>query len=130
MNRKAWLPRIKLMLLVLLCMGTFILVFGRYWYNINAKHAKESVLKNDLQAMRMAIDKYTIDRQHPPQSLQVLVDDRYLRMIPTNPITRKVDWVPHYVNVDLGGEKSLECIDDVHASAGQTNSNGVPYSDW
>ncbi|HJY91727.1 MAG TPA: hypothetical protein VJ255_15685 [Candidatus Acidoferrum sp.] len=118
------------MLLVLLCMGAFILVFARDWYNINVKHAKESVLNNDLQTMRMAINKYTVDRQHPPQSLQVLVDEQYLRMIPTNPITGKVDWVPHYVNVDLGGEKSLECIDDVHASPGQTNSNGIQYSDW
>jgi len=130
MNRKTWLPRIKIMLLVLLCMGAFILVFARDWYNINVKHAKESVLNNDLQTMRMAINKYTVDRQHPPQSLQVLVDEQYLRMIPTNPITGKVDWVPHYVNVDLGGEKSLECIDDVHASPGQTNSNGIRYSDW
>ena len=80
--------------------------------------------------MRMTIDEYTIDRQHPPQSLQVLVDEQYLRMIPTNPITGNVDWVPHYVNIDLGGKKSLECIDDVHASLGQNNNNGVPYSDW
>jgi hypothetical protein len=80
--------------------------------------------------MRMAINKYTVDRQHPPQSLQVLVDEQYLRMIPTNRITGKVDWVPHYVNVDLGGEKSLECIDDVDASPGQINSNGIQYSDW
>ena len=80
--------------------------------------------------MRMAIDKYTIDRQHPPQSLQLLADEQYLRMIPTNPITRKVDWVLHYVNVDLRGEKSVEFIDDVHVSPGQSNSNGVPYSDW
>jgi general secretion pathway protein G len=131
MNRQAGLPRIKILLLVLLCStSVFILVFSRDLYNISVNHARESVLKRELQSMRMAIDKYTVDNQHPPQSLQNLVDQRYLRMIPTNPITKKVDWVPHYVNLDLGDGKSAVCINDVRASPGQTDSSGVPYSDW
>ena len=72
--------------------------------------------------MREAIDNYTHDQQHPPQSLQTLVDEKYLRSIPANPFTRRADWVPHYVNAAPGGEGSIVGIDDVHASA--------PYSDW
>jgi len=72
--------------------------------------------------MREAIYKYTVDRQRPPESLQTLVDQKYLPMIPTNQITKKAVWVPHYVNFDLGGGKATVGIDDVHASS--------PYSDW
>jgi len=131
MNRQVWLPRIKiLLLLALLCASVFIWVFGRDLYNMHIKRARESVLKRDLQTMRMAIDKFSVDNQHPPQSLENLVDEGYLRQIPVNPITYKIDWVPHYVNFELGGEKSLVGISDVHASLGQTDSRGVPYSDW
>lgn len=80
--------------------------------------------------MREAIHKYTVDRQRPPESLQTLVDQEYLRMIPTNPITQKADWVLHNVNFDLGGGKSVVCIDGVYAGSHQTDNNGVPYSDW
>ena len=33
------------------------------------KHAREAVLNEDLQTMRMAIDSYTMDKQKAPQSL-------------------------------------------------------------
>ena len=118
MNRQAWLSKIKIVLLGLVCTGALILVLdGNSWYKTGINHARESVLKNDLQTMREAIHKYIVDRQRPPESLQTLVDQEYLRMIPTNPITQKADWVPHYVNFDLGGGKSVVCIDDVHAGS-------------
>lgn len=131
MNRHAWLPKIRIMLLVLVCAGVLILVLGGpSWYNARLNHARESVLKNDLQAMREAIHKYTVDNQRPPESLQILVDQHYLRFVPANPITKKPDWVPHNVNVDSGGGKTLVGIDDVHASPGQVDRNGVPYCNW
>jgi hypothetical protein len=131
MNRQGWLPRIKiLLLLVLLCTGVFILVFGRDLNKMYIKRERESILKSDLQTMRMAIEKYTVDYKHLSQSLQELVDHGYLRTIPISPITHQMDWVPHYVNCGIGSGKSLVCIDDVHASPGKTDSRGVPYSDW
>jgi hypothetical protein len=36
------------------------------------KHAREAVLKEDLQTMRTAIDSYTMDKQKAPQSLDDL----------------------------------------------------------
>jgi len=71
-----------------------------------------------------------VDRRRPPESLQTLVDQGYLRMIPTNPISQEADWVPHNVNFDLAAGKSVVCIDDVHAGSAQTDNNGVRYSDW
>ena len=43
------------------------------------KHAREAVLKEDLQTMRTAIDSYTMDKQKAPQSLDDLVQDGYLQ---------------------------------------------------
>ena len=44
--------------------------------------------------MRDALDKYTLDKKQAPQSLQDLVNGHYLKEIPTDPSTRKKDWVP------------------------------------
>jgi len=122
MNRTARFSKIEIALLVLVWAVVFVLIFGGKNYVTSVRHARESVLKRDLEMMRETIYKYTVDRQQPPESLQTLVDQEYLPMIPTNPITKKADWVPHYVNFDLGGGKVAVGIDDVHAS--------VPYSDW
>ena len=122
MNRVVRFSRIEVVFLVLLWAVVFFLIFGGKNYVTSVRHTRESVLKRDLETMREAIHKYTVDRQRPPESLQTLVDQEYLPMIPTNPITKKADWVLHYRNFDLGGGKSTVGIDDVHASA--------PYSDW
>ena len=55
-------------------------------YDKTVKHAREAVLKQDLQTMRQAIDNYTLDKQQAPQSLQDLVDAHYLREVPLDPV--------------------------------------------
>jgi len=47
-------------------------------YDKTVKRARESVLRQDLQTMRQAIDNYTLDKQQAPQSLEDLVEGHYL----------------------------------------------------
>ena len=47
--------------------------------------AKESVLQSNLFTIRSVIDQYTYDKEEPPQGLQDLVDEGYLRDIPVDP---------------------------------------------
>src|SRR5580698_4485056 len=53
--------------------------------------AKETVLHNNLFAMRSAIDEYSYDKQKAPQSLQDLVSGGYLHDVPKDPITQSRD---------------------------------------
>lgn len=81
--------------------------------------------------MREAIDDYTADKKRPPESLQALVDERYLRFIPVDPVTYKTDWIPHYVTtVDMVGVGPTVGIDDVHTASGKTSTEGTTYSEW
>src|ERR1019366_3644874 len=60
---------------------TLILILASFampTYHIAVIHAREAVLRNDLFTMRKMIDEYTIDKQHPPSSLDELVEDGYL----------------------------------------------------
>jgi general secretion pathway protein G len=95
------------------------------------KAAKESVLKEDLHVMRNAIDSYTMDKQKAPQSLQDLVENGYLKVIPTDPMTRTSDaWVTDTSDALHSVDQSDPGIDDVHSSDQEPGSDGQPYSTW
>ncbi len=99
-------------------------------YTKTVLHARESVLKKDLQTMREAIDNYTLDKQQAPQSLQDLVDARYLRQIPVDPINQQTDWVLHYSDTVLSTDQTTTGVDDVHSGSDQVGSDGTPYNSW
>ena len=53
--------------------------------------SKEAVLMSNLFTMRSVIDQYTYDKEEPPQSLDDLVNEGYLREIPIDPFTESRD---------------------------------------
>jgi general secretion pathway protein G len=95
-----------------------------------ARREQEATLKQDLRVMRQAIDQYTLDKQQAPQSLQDLVNGHYLKEIPTDPFTRKKDWVPQFDDVVMSQEQSSTGMVDVHSASSQADSNGIPYNHW
>jgi len=63
-------------------------------YQTAAKRAREAVLKEDLFQFRKLIDQYYLDKRTYPASLQTLVEEKYLRTIPADPITNSATtWV-------------------------------------
>ena len=87
--------------------------------------AKEAVLLDDLSTMRLALEHYYSDNGVYPASLEDLVQQRYLRFIPEDPITERADtWVftqpPDFSNV----------IYDIHSGSDKISSNGTPYNTW
>ena len=53
--------------------------------------AAEAVLKQNLVTMRKAIDDFYADNRRYPTSLDELVEKRYLRTIPKDPITESAE---------------------------------------
>ena len=99
-------------------------------YSRSIQHAREAVLKKDLQTMREAIDNYTLDKQQAPQSLQDLVDAHYLRQVPIDPVTHKDDWVPHFGDTVMSPDQTGTGMDDIHSGSEQISSDGTPYNTW
>jgi len=63
-------------------------------YQTAAKRAREAVLKEDLFQFRKLIDQYFQDKGKYPASLQTLVEEKYLRSIPVDPMTKSATtWV-------------------------------------
>jgi general secretion pathway protein G len=80
--------------------------------------------------MRQAIDQYTLDKQKAPHSLQDLVNGHFLKEIPTDPFTRKKDWLLQFDDVVLSPQQSSTGVVDVHSASGQIDNNGIPYKEW
>jgi hypothetical protein len=94
------------------------------------RHARESVLKSDLQEMRRAIDSFTIKNQRPPQSLKELVDAELLKRLPIDPFTQNVDWVVVFDDVEFKPKQKIRGVVDVRSNSSKTNEKGQHYSDW
>jgi general secretion pathway protein G len=95
------------------------------------RHAREAVLREDLQTMRMAIDSYTMDKQKAPQSLDDLVQEGYLKAIPEDPMTHsKETWVTDTSDAMYSLDQTDPGISDVHSGSEESSSDGQPYSAW
>jgi general secretion pathway protein G len=95
------------------------------------RNAREAVLKEDLRVMRSAIDSYTMDKQKAPQSLEDLVQEGYLKVIPEDPMTKARDtWTTDTSDALHSLDQTDPGIDDVHSGSQETGSDGQPYSTW
>ncbi len=113
-------------LLVVMAIIGVLLTISAPRYFRSLQRSREAVLKQDLASLRESIDKFYGDTGKYPPTLAVLVDKRYLRSIPVDPITRKADqWT--VVNSDDPEDNGIK---DVHSGAEGMGENGVPYAAW
>ncbi|MBI3002905.1 MAG: prepilin-type N-terminal cleavage/methylation domain-containing protein [candidate division NC10 bacterium] len=90
--------------------------------------AKEAALKENLFVLRDVIDQYYADQEQYPPGLAELVEKRYLRRVPVDPITGKSDsWSFVYATDEQGQENGIV---DVRSGSEQVGLNGVPYQEW
>ncbi|MEW6590730.1 MAG: prepilin-type N-terminal cleavage/methylation domain-containing protein [Pseudomonadota bacterium] len=112
------------LLVVLAIVATLLtLAVPRYFQHV--ERSKEAVLKENLATVRDAIDKYHADTNTWPATLETLAERRYLRTVPTDPITERADtW---QIVPPPDGEGGVY---DLHSGAEGTGLDGVPYADW
>jgi general secretion pathway protein G len=122
---------IELMIVIAIIMILVGIASGMYLRSVT--RAKEATLKSDLRAMRDAIDKYTMDKESAPQSLEDLTNSQtpYLREIPVDPITRQRDWRVETGDVALTPNQSNTGVVDIHSNSDEVSPfEGTPYSSW
>jgi len=117
------------------------------------KREREQELHNALREMRVAIDKYkeasdkgqiqqTLDGQGYPAKLQDLVDGvpmmgqvdkklKFLRRIPTDPMTNSTEWgMRSYQDDPKSTSWGGQNVFDVYSKSEGTALDGTKYSDW
>ncbi len=101
-------------------------------HRTHAQKARETVLRHNLQHMRMVLDQYNNDKGNYPPSLGILVDEGYLRELPLDPITKSRDsWELIYEN-DYGDEDSSyePGVFDVRSGSDRKALDGTWYNEW
>lgn len=119
---------IELMIVITIILILLGIAAGNYGRSVH--HAREAVLRSDLQELRKSIDNYTLDKQAAPQSLDDLLQAKYLHSIPIDPMTRQTDWVPVFDNIVLSPDQNSSGMTDVHSNSGETALDGTLYNTW
>ena len=93
--------------------------------------AQETVLREDLYNFRTTIDQFYADQGKYPDSLQELVDKKYLRGIPKDPFTKANDtWQVENPPPSTDGSEVKGNVYDVRSGSNKIGSNHIPYNEW
>jgi len=92
--------------------------------------ANEAVLRENLYTFRSTIDQFYADQGKFPESLDELVEKRYLREIPKDPFTKSSDtWITVAPTTSNEGETVEGSVYDVHSGSDLVGTKG-PYNEW
>ncbi len=113
------------LLVVMAIIATLLsMTMPRYFHSVDK--SKEVALQGDLSVMRDAIDKYFSDHAKYPDSLDDLVEKKYLRSIPLDPITDSDQtWAVIPPNGYAEGK-----VFNVRSGAKGVAKNGTNFSEW
>lgn len=114
---------IELLVVMVIIAILLTIVTPRYFNSVD--RAKETVLKQNLSILRDAIDKYFADTGKYPTNLHQLVEDRYIRAIPADPITEENVWVEV-----PPPDPEMEGVFDVHTTSDRQALDGTFYEKW
>jgi general secretion pathway protein G len=104
---------------------------GMALYPSAVTRADEAVLKTDLFQMREAINQYYADKNRYPSTLHALVDEKYLRGIPVDPVTNSADTWQTVLADPVPGDPSASIgVFDVKSGSDRLAIDGSRYNDW
>ena len=129
MNGRRGFTLIELLVVMAVIATLLTIAVPRYFRSI--QRSREAVLRQDLAALRESIDKYYGDTGKYPATLAVLVEKRYLRAVPVDPIAQAADtWALRSYASPPDDPQPGDDVYDVHSRSSKTGLNGVPYREW
>lgn len=114
-------------LLVVLALIAILATLAAPMVSNSLLRAKETTLKENLFILRKAIDDFYADAGSYPGELKQLVEKRYIRKVPVDPLTERDDT---WVLMRAEEEKGEGGIIDVRSGSEEKSSNGESYREW
>jgi len=122
--RRPGFTLIELLVVMAIIATLLTLAVPRYFGSI--EKSKEAVLRENLNQMRDALQKYYGDKGKYPDALEALAAEKYLRKVPVDPVTESsTTWV-----VVAPDDPKKGAVFDVRSGAQGQASDGTSYSDW
>jgi general secretion pathway protein G len=124
MKRQRGFTLIELLVVLGIVALLLTLAVPRFFPSIDK--TKETILAENLRNTRAVIDQFHADTGRYPESLEQLVEKKYLPRVPFDPVADS-DAVWVIVPPEDPGRGNVY---DVHSGAEGKGRNGKPYSEW
>ena len=122
--RRSGFTLIELIVVMAIIATLLTIALPRYFGSV--ERSKEVTLRQSLNVMRDAIDKFNADTGRYPEKLEDLVEKRYIRAIPVDPITESVET---WVIVPVPGAMAQGAVYDIRSGAKGNASDGKPFAE-
>ena len=110
-------------ILVVMAVIALLLSVALPRYFTSLEKSRVVTLQENLKVLRITLDRFHADKQRYPESLEELVEERYLRSVPVDPITESSrTWI-----LVPSSEEEISGIVDVHSGAQGNTRDGIAY---
>ncbi|MFK0088070.1 type II secretion system protein [Pseudomonas sp. NPDC090755] len=124
MKRNQGFTLIELLVVMAIIATLMTIAMPRYFESLET--SREATLRQSLAVMREALDHYYGDTGRYPESLEQLVEQRYLRSAPMDPITERRDlW-----QVVAPPEGVAGSVADIKSGSTGRARDGSLYAEW
>ena len=124
MGRNKGFTLIELLVVMAIIATLVTIAMPRYFSSL--EQSKETTLRQSLSVLRESLDHYYGDTGRYPESLEQLVEQRYLRAAPLDPITQRRDlWLVLPPPEGVAGS-----VGDIKSGATGRARDGSLYADW
>jgi general secretion pathway protein G len=114
-------------LLVVLAIVALLLTLAVPRFFPSVDKTKETILLGNLRSTRAVIDQFHADTGRYPDSLEQLVEKKYLARLPVDPILESDSG---WVIVPPEEEGVQGAVYDLHSGAPGNGRDGRPYAEW
>ena len=88
--------------------------------------AKETSLRSSLFIIRDVLDQYYADHGAYPDTLEILIEKKYIRAVPIDPFTKTHE---SWILIPPEGEE-ITGVYDIHSGSNKISLYGIPYNEW
>jgi len=123
-RKKSGFTLIELLVVLVIIATLLSIAVPRYFSSL--EQSREAVLQQNLALLRETLDKYYGDKGRYPDALDELVNSKYLRSVPVDPMTdSNATWVSIPPDQpEMGG------VYDVKSGAQGIARDGTEYRNW
>jgi general secretion pathway protein G len=123
-----WLRRgftlIEMLIVMAIVALLLTIALPRYFGSLDK--SKDVALQENLKVLRVTLDRFYADKGHYPETLDDLVDQKYLRAVPVDPITDSArSWI-----LISAKDADTKGIVDVKSGAQGLAKGGVAYDSF
>jgi general secretion pathway protein G len=123
-RRRTGFTLIELLVVLGIIALLLTLAVPRYFPSVDS--AKETILADNLRNTRAVIDQFHADTGRYPDSLEQLVEKKYLAALPIDPIADSdAAWI-----VVPPEEGDQGAVYNIRSGAEGKGRNGKPYAEW